>query len=66
MQSYNEGDGVVLKDGNTAVVLYKYTDNKYYIKSDAVSLAEGHGIWRSKYQTVDVDFIVCTIQNKVR
>ena len=61
-QSYSPGENVFLKDGNTAVVITKNSDQKYYIKSNVVSYADGYGIWRSKYQIVELDFILSKVR----
>jgi len=55
--SYQEGDKILLNNGEEAIVLRKVDVDRFYIRSNAVSYRDNYGIWRSKYDIVSLQSI---------
>lgn len=67
---FHIGDSIILTNGNIATILEKPRNNYFYIRNESYyDLSQGYGIWKNKYEYVQLSNIFCrnygTVPNPV-
>jgi len=54
---YKQGDNIILKNGQTAIILKINDNSTAYIRNNVVSVYHGWGLGRSKFETIKISDI---------